>query len=256
MFTLHSRPRLFFRVPILIRLGMTFNYIILWVRIRVEVLGSVNSNHNPIHIYNRNPNTKIVPNLTRRPTPKTNYASRPRWWRWSSRVTDTITGWVGGWVVGCRVSYAPLHLLIFGHKSIVNIMKVYIERNNISGINTIPYVENHSYVPEHSMHTQEHTHVWNRSLVIPVANHSFFSGGLKWHETTHTGVKPYICHSCGKSFTLFCSLTVHRIKTFHLWFSVDNNSHSPMYSWWMKEHIRVWRLSLVIPVENHLTNMY
>ena len=42
---LQPRPRLFFGVPILIRLGMTFNYIILWVRIRVKVLGSVNSNH-------------------------------------------------------------------------------------------------------------------------------------------------------------------------------------------------------------------
>ena len=34
-------------LPILIRLVMTFNYIILWVRIRVNVLGSVNANHNP-----------------------------------------------------------------------------------------------------------------------------------------------------------------------------------------------------------------
>ena len=46
----------------------------------------------------------------------------------------SVCGWVGGWVVFI-VSYA-LHLLILGscytaHKGIVNIMKVYIKRNNI-----------------------------------------------------------------------------------------------------------------------------
>ena len=97
MFTLHFMPRLFFGVPILIRLGMTFNYILLWVRIRVKVLGSVNSNHNPKHIYNRNPNTKIVPNLTRRPTPK-QITPPGRGGEVGHPVSLTLSlgGWVGG----------------------------------------------------------------------------------------------------------------------------------------------------------------
>ena len=43
-------------------LGMTFNYLILWV----NVLGSVNSNHNhnPKHIYNPNPNLTLILTLT------------------------------------------------------------------------------------------------------------------------------------------------------------------------------------------------
>ena len=45
-------------------LVMTFNYLILWVR--VKVLGSVNSNHNhnPKHIYNPNPNPTLTLILT------------------------------------------------------------------------------------------------------------------------------------------------------------------------------------------------
>ena len=61
-------PRLFFGVRK--TLGIIFNYLILWVRVRVKVLGSVNSyhNHNPKHIYNPNPN----PTLTKWPNPNHN----------------------------------------------------------------------------------------------------------------------------------------------------------------------------------------
>ena len=51
------------------RLGMTYNYISfcgLGSRVRVKVLGSVNSyhNHNPKHIYNPNPNPTLTLILT------------------------------------------------------------------------------------------------------------------------------------------------------------------------------------------------
>ena len=47
-------------------LGMTFNYFIWLVRVKVEVLGSVNSthNHNPRHIYNPNRNPNPILTLT------------------------------------------------------------------------------------------------------------------------------------------------------------------------------------------------
>ena len=52
-----------------IRLGMNFKYLILLncglgSRVRDKVLGSVNSNHNPKHIYNPNPNPTITLILT------------------------------------------------------------------------------------------------------------------------------------------------------------------------------------------------
>lgn len=37
-----------------------------------------------------------------------------------------------------------------------------------------------------------------------------FSGGLKSHMSTHSGVKPYFCEVCGATFTKTYSLAKHK----------------------------------------------
>ena len=75
----------------------------------------------------------------------------------------------------------------------------------------VMFVENHSRNPVLSPSMKEHIQVWNLILVIPVECLSHFPGNLNDHENTHTGVKPYACDTCGKSFVQSCTRTIHQI---------------------------------------------
>ena len=61
--TAGCEERVFF-FGVRIWLVKTFNYPVLWVRVNGQVLGSVNYNHNPKHIYKPNPNSDPNPKLT------------------------------------------------------------------------------------------------------------------------------------------------------------------------------------------------
>ena len=83
---LHARQAAFvFGVRIMLGMNSTISFCGLGSKVRVEVLGSVNSNHNhnPKHIYNPNPNPNSDPNpklyhamnttLTQTTTPNPNH---------------------------------------------------------------------------------------------------------------------------------------------------------------------------------------